>query len=219
MFKDTKLIITTVILITLFICVGPVLAQTATNPDSAAPANLVTLTDDEKAEIATFFGKNLIIVYSVTGNTLNLAETIQGITKGDIYRIETEETYPQGEELIPYAKQERDELRKPTLKGNPPDFSSYDYIFLGTPVWFHNIATATQLFLENTDFNGKKVVPFITAGGGPGDSLETLTNSIKNAQLLEAKVLTRYSKLSQEEINSEVAKWLKAITLSDLIVK
>jgi flavodoxin len=116
--------------------------------------------------------------------------------------------------LIPYAKKERDELRVPTLRSSPPDFSSYDYIFFGTPVWFHDLPAATVLFLGKADFGGKKVIPFLTAGGGPGDSLLSLGKAVKNAELLQAKILTRYANRSQEEIESEVATWLKSFDSS-----
>jgi flavodoxin len=220
--KKTILALLAATLISLFFLVPFAAAQDsqpaaqpqATDTNAAVEAEAVPakapLSSEEKEALAKFFGKNLIIVYSVTGNTLNMAETIKAVTGGEIYRIETVETYPSGKELIPYAKKERDELRNPTLKGSPPDFKEYDYIFFGTPVWFHDLPAATVLFLEKTDFGGKNVIPFLTAGGGPGDSLQSLTKAVKNAKLLQAKVLTRYGTHSAEEIQAEVATWLKS---------
>jgi flavodoxin len=162
--------------------------------------------------VSEHFGDNLIVVYSVTGNTLNMAETIQKMTGGEILQIETEEVYPLGKDLIPYAKQERDELRLPTLKGETPDLGKYDCVFLGTPVWFHDVPPAVRLFLGEADFLGKPVIPFLTAGGGPGDTLATLTRLVKNGKLQRAKLLTRYSDRTPEEIDAEVGNWLVSLT-------
>jgi flavodoxin len=221
--NKTLLIILAATLISLFSLFGLAAAQSPAAPADKVPAqgdgvakeaepvlSAAPLTPEEKEALKKFFGKNLIIVYSVTGNTLHMAEAIQAVTGGEIFRIETVETYPLGKELIPYAKKERDELRVPTLRSSVPDFSSYDHIFFGTPVWFHDLPAATVLFLNAADFGGKKVIPFITAGGGPGDSLQSLSKTIKNAKLLQAKILTRYSNRSPEEIESEVATWLKS---------
>jgi flavodoxin len=204
------------LVLSIFIISSPLLAQTAARDSSSQDKPLSALISaEDSAALETFFGKNLIIVYSVTGNTLDMANIIQSITKGDIYRIETEETYPSGEDLIPYAKKERDELRVPTLKGTPPSLEEYDYIFLGTPVWFHDIPPATLLFLSQTDFAGKKLIPFITAGGGPGDSIDSITKNAKNAKIVSSKLITRYAALPKNEIQVDIINWLKTIMNSD----
>ncbi|MDR2611554.1 MAG: NAD(P)H-dependent oxidoreductase [Deltaproteobacteria bacterium] len=157
------------------------------------------------------FGKALVIVYSVTGNTMNMAERIRARVGADIVRIETVESYPEGDQLIPYAKKERDELRKPTLKGPLPDVGPYDMIFIGSPVWFHGLPAATSLFLAAMDFQGKPLAPFLTAGGGPGEAMAALRGSARNARLLEHRVITRYSSRPDEDIDREIDSWLKIL--------
>jgi flavodoxin len=183
---------------------------------SAAPAcaqspNANAAPETPAPPFAAHFGKTVIIVYSVTGNSLNMAERIRARTGGDIVQLETEETYPVGENLIPYAKKERDELRKPTLKLPLPDISGYDTVFLGTPVWFHELPAAMSLFLDAMDFQGKPLVPFLTAGGGPGDSMDSLRSSAKNARVLEHKVITRYASRPAEDIDKEIDVWLATL--------
>ncbi|MDR1167241.1 MAG: hypothetical protein LBO66_15485 [Deltaproteobacteria bacterium] len=167
--------------------------------------------DPAPVDVDSPFGKNLVIVYSVTGNTLKMAEIIQGITHGDLYQIETVEEYPVGDKLIPFAKKMRDDNVLPTIKGTPPDVSGYDAIFLGTPVWFHDLPAPTQVFLENIDFQGKTVIPFVTAGGGPGDIMATLGEKIRNAKLLEAKIVTRFGIRPIDELEREIDAWLKTL--------
>ncbi|MDR3154898.1 MAG: hypothetical protein LBW85_11700 [Deltaproteobacteria bacterium] len=180
----------------------------------AAPAAAQETSPGASAAAPPFaetFGKTLVIVYSVTGSTLDLAGKIQALTGGDLVRIETEETYPVGEELIPYAKRQRDELRKPVLKGAPPDVSSYDTVFLGSPVWFHELPPAVTELLAVLDFQRKPLAPFLTAGGSAGDSAEQLRTLAKTALIREPLVVFRYMSRPGEEIDKEVEDWLKSL--------
>ncbi|MDR1313327.1 MAG: hypothetical protein LBQ12_06430, partial [Deltaproteobacteria bacterium] len=118
------------------------------------------------------------------------------------------------DQLIPFAKKERDELRKPALKLPLPDVSEYDTVFFGSPVWFHELPAATAQLLDSLDFLGKPVAPFLTAGGGPGDSMETLRTVARNARILEGKVVTRYASRPAEDIDREVDFWLKELSLA-----
>jgi flavodoxin len=165
----------------------------------------------EPPPYAAHFGKTLIIVYSLTGNTLDMAERIRALTGGDISRIETVETYPSGDQLIPYAKKQRDESRKPYLKSPLPDPGPYQTVFMGTPVWFHDLPPAVTAFLESMDFQGKALAPFITAGGGPGEAMDALRSSARNARVLDAKVITRYQSRPAEDIDREISLWLGAL--------
>ncbi|MDR1080449.1 MAG: hypothetical protein LBQ79_05710 [Deltaproteobacteria bacterium] len=188
---------------------GLLLSQVLPPSARQAPAETVPA-------VSRNLGKTLIIVYSVTGNTLDMAERIQARTGGDIVRIETVEPYPAGGNLIPYAKRERDELRWPELRRPLPDVGGYDTVFLGTPVWFHGLPPATVLFLEAMDFGGKPLAPFLTAGGGPGDSADALRNSARNARIMGHKVITRYASRPGEDIDKEIGLWLAALLAEPL---
>lgn len=42
------------------------------------------------------------------------------------------------------------------------DWDSYDVVFIGCPVWWHEAPMIIHTFCENYDFKGKTVVPFCT---------------------------------------------------------
>lgn len=46
-----------------------------------------------------------------------------------------------------------------------PDWSDYDTVFIGYPIWWHTAPMAIDTFLESYDLNGKTVLPFCTSGG------------------------------------------------------
>jgi flavodoxin len=191
--------------VALAFCASPAPAQTP--EDAAAQAK----ERSGPAPLSEHFGKTAVIVYSLTGNTLNMAEKIRQKTGGDILRIETVEIYPSGEQLIPYAKKQRDELGKPTLKTPLPDLSGYDTIFLGSPVWFHELPPAVALYLEAMDFGDRQLAPFLTCGGGPGEAMETLRKSVRNARMLEPRVITRFASRPAEDIDREIDSWLQSL--------
>ncbi|MDR2199415.1 MAG: hypothetical protein LBR53_08190 [Deltaproteobacteria bacterium] len=175
----------------------------------AAPAPETAVAYEGKPDA---FGRNLIVVFSLTGNTLKLAKTIQQKTGGDLYEIRTTTKYPTGDDLIPFAKDEM--MEKKPVEFLPPeaDFGPYDTIFFGTPAWFHDIPYPVDVYLSRTDFLGKRVVPFVTSGGGPGESVASLSAAIKNGMVDEALLISRYAAQPREDIENAVNSWLNKLS-------
>mgnify|MGYP001852118546 FL=1 len=68
------------------------------------------------------------------GRMQALAEMIQAETGGDLFSIQTEETYPaDGGDLIDYAADEQDEDARPELSTHIENLDNYDTIFIGYP--------------------------------------------------------------------------------------
>lgn len=111
--------------------------------------------------------KILIAYYSYSGNTKKVAETIQETTGGDMFEIKTEGTYPsEYRPMTQQAKKEIQEGYRPKLTTSVADISKYDVVFLGSPNWWGTITPQVSSFLETYNLSGKKVIPFITHGGG-----------------------------------------------------
>ncbi len=125
--------------------------------------------------------KILIAYYSWSGNTKEVAEAIHKKIGGDIYRIETEQTYPEEyRATTAQAKREINEGFHPTLKGKVENISQYDIIFIGSPNWWGTIAPAVSSFLADNNLKGKTVIPFIThGGGGAQNTITDLTQQCK----------------------------------------
>lgn len=110
--------------------------------------------------------KVLIAYYSLSGNTKDVAEAIRSKTGGDIFRIETVQSYPEEyRATTAQAKREINEGFRPELKGKIDNIAQYDIIFIGSPNWWGTIAPAVSSFLADYDLKGKTVIPFITHGG------------------------------------------------------
>lgn len=111
--------------------------------------------------------KILIAYYSRSGVTERAAKQIQGVTGGNLFIIKEQTPYPPDyNSVVQQAKKEIATKYKPPLLNNPPDVSSYDMIFIGSPNWWSTIAPPVMTFLSNSSFGGKTIAPFITHGGG-----------------------------------------------------
>jgi len=111
--------------------------------------------------------KILILYYSQTGVTDQVAQEIQKQSGADIERFDVVEKYDGTfEETIQRCLKERETGFVPTLVPIKADLNKYDVVFLGTPVWFGTYAPAVAALLANSDLSGKKIVPVCTFGSG-----------------------------------------------------
>ena len=87
--------------------------------------------------------KVLIIYYSRSGNTREIANQIHQMVGGDILELQTVEPYP--DEYDAVTKQAKEELNsgfKPALKTKIEKIGSYDVIFVGSPIWWGTMAAS-----------------------------------------------------------------------------
>ncbi len=123
--------------------------------------------DEKKETTMPENSKILIAYYSWSGNTKEVAEAIQEKTGGTLFRIETVNAYPEEyRAATEQAKKEINDGFHPELKNKVENIAQYDTIFIGSPNWWGTIAPAVSSFLSSYNFAGKKVIPFITHGGG-----------------------------------------------------
>ena len=102
----------------------------------------------------------------VYGNTEYVAKIVQETIGGDLFRIETTEDYPLDHDpLVDQAADEQDENLRPELKSHIEDLGQYDTVILGFPNWWAALPMPVYTFLEEYDFSGKTIIPFVTHGG------------------------------------------------------
>ncbi len=111
--------------------------------------------------------KVLIAYYSYSGNTRSIAEEIKNQTGGKIFEILPTEAYPTSyNACVSKARKECGSKFKPELVNIVPDIEDYDTIFIGTPNWCSTMAPPVLSFIAKHNMEGKKVIPFVTHGGG-----------------------------------------------------
>lgn len=66
---------------------------------------------------------------------------------------------------IDVGQEEKRANARPELSSHIEDLDRYDTIFLGFPNWWGDMPMAVYSFLDEYDFSGKTIVPFVTSGG------------------------------------------------------
>ena len=119
------------------------------------------------------------------GNTEVIAEYIQEFAGADLFKVESKEDYPQNYmKCIDVAKKEQQEDARPELKETLDDISEYDTIYVGFPNWWGTLPMPMFTQLEQLDFAGKVVKPFVThEGSGFGSSQKDLNKLCSGADI------------------------------------
>lgn len=117
--------------------------------------------------------QNLIVYYSHTAHTANLAKMIQKLAGGTLCELVPEKPYPAVyQTLVDQAKKEIGSGYLPELKPPVESADGYDTVFVGSPNWWSTIAPPVAAFLHRQNLSGKTVVPFCTHGGGGGARIQ-----------------------------------------------
>ena len=130
--------------------------------------------------------KVLVLYYSLTSNTKNVATEIATRLKADIEEIALVEPYDTVfQATIDRCKADREKGILPEIKPLKANVADYDWIFIGYPIWFGTYAPPIASLLEKVDLSDKWVVPFCTFGsGGLESSAKDLAEKQPNAKIL-----------------------------------
>lgn len=155
-------------------------------------------------------GKVLVVYFSHTGNTENVANFIHQAVGGDVVKLETEEQYTDDyNDLLDIAQEEKNENARPALSTKIDNIDEYDTIFLGYPIWWGDMPMAIYTFLDEHDLSGKTIAPFVTSGGsGLSGTPSNIQDEEPEANVTEGlSVRDSNSENSQSAVNS----WLSEI--------
>lgn len=150
------------------------------------------------------------------GNTAIVADMIAQQIGADEFELVPEKTYPTSyNALTRVAQQERNNNERPKYKGQVPDLSKYDTIFIGAPVWWGDYPMIVYTFLENNKdaLAGKRLVPFNTnAGSGLSGFDSTLKSECPNSTVATGlAVAGTDAQNNQSSVRSQVNSWLKGL--------
>lgn len=156
-------------------------------------------------------GKVLVIYYSWTGHTQDIAQRIAQRTGADVFRLQTQEPLSKAPWIYLTLKRQLSTQKYPALQHPLPDVSGYDVVFVGSPVWWYTAATPMLQFLQEMDFKGKKVVPFSTQGSNYGTFFKDFSARAQNAQLLQGASFNNLPPKYDSAVDSKINAWLNAL--------
>ena len=156
-------------------------------------------------------GRTLIVYYSLSGHTKDIAERIQKMTGGELYEIKTAEKINRYPWFYLTLKKQLNDKKYPALSGNLPDFAKYNTIFVGGPVWWYTVSTPMRAFLEQADFADKKVVPFTTQGSNVGTYFADFTAAAKNAKIQKSASFNNMPEKYNQAVDNKIAAWINSL--------
>ena len=155
--------------------------------------------------------KVLVVYYSLSGHTKQIAENIAKKTNAELFEIKTLDKIKLGLPFYLEIKKQLNTKNYQKIEQTMLDFAKYDTIFVGFPVWWYTIATPGFAFLQKADFKNKKVFPFSTQGSNYGSFFEDFKDIIKNAQIGEGRSFNNVDKKYNNKVDNKITDWLNHI--------
>jgi Flavodoxins len=154
--------------------------------------------------------KVLVVYYSRTGNTREIAGQIHALVGGDLVELQTVNPYPtEYRATTEQAKRELQSGYRPPLKTKITNMAAYDTILVGSPCWWGTFATPVWTFLSGYDFSGKTMAPFMThLGSGLGHCEADLAKLCPGARRLDGLAIRGDS---VKTARGDVESWLRKI--------
>ena len=173
--------------------------------------NKIINEEKEKNEVQNIEASNkkvAVVYFSATGTTKQVAGLIKNETSADIFEIMPKQKYTSedlnyGDRNTRATKEQNDENARPEIE-NKIDLSNYDIVYLGYPIWWGNVPKIVLSFMDNTNLDGKTVIPFCTSGStGISTSENTLKSYKTNIKWISGK------RFSNSTTKDEVSNWIK----------
>ena len=138
--------------------------------ESVSGAEETSAEESAAQEAAGGEGKTLVVYYSATGNTKEVANYIANATGGDLFELEPAEPYTD-EDLdwtndnsrVTVEHDNPDQRDVELVSDTVDNWEDYDTVLIGYPIWWGIAAWPVDTFVEANDFTGKTVIPFCTS--------------------------------------------------------
>lgn len=157
--------------------------------------------------------KNLVVYYSLEGNTKLIAETIRKEINADMLELRPEKQYPNkgfkkyfwGGKSVVFKEQ-------PKLLNKWIDISIYDRVFIGTPVWAGTYAAPFNTFFNQHKLKNKEVGLFACHGGGGADKcLNNFKKELINNKIIGQIEFIDPLKKNKDENIQQAINWIKSL--------
>ncbi|MGN0316061.1 MAG: flavodoxin, partial [Fusicatenibacter sp.] len=109
-------------------------------------------------------GKTLVVFYSATGNTKEVAGFIAAATGGDTFELVPVEPYTSADldwtnqnSRVSREHDNPDKRFVELVESTAPDWASYDTVFIGYPIWWGIAAWPVDSFIDANDFAVKTI--------------------------------------------------------------
>ena len=122
--------------------------------------------------------KTLVLYYSATDTTKNIAQVIANTLNADIAEIHAKQPYTSAD-LDWHDPQSRTSIEqhqhnsRVEINDDLPDISNYDNVIIGHPIWWSIPPRLITTAIDKLDLNGKNLASFATSGGSGYERSQT----------------------------------------------
>ena len=177
-------------------------AEETKEETAAAPAESETTAE----------GKDVLVVYfSATGTTKDIAEKIAAITDADLYEIKAAQEYTEADldwndSNSRTTLEQDDKSVRPEIASDPVSLEGYTTIYIGFPIWWGEEPRIMDTFVESYSFDGITMIPFCTSSSsGIGRSGQNLAENAGSGNWLDGQ---RFGAGAPE---TEIQSWIEGL--------
>ena len=157
--------------------------------------------------------KSLVIYYSMEGHTRLIAELIAKESGADIFELKTQKDksktgfskYIWGGKSVLFNE-------KPKLVSLPPDLDTYEWIYIGTPIWASSYTPPVNTLLTECKITGKKLMLFAChAGGGADKCFRKMKERLSGNDIVGMIDFNNPTEENEADITRQIRAWLSSM--------
>lgn len=159
----------------------------------------------DKKSLIIYFSRadeNYAVGYVDKGNTEYVAEYVRDLTNADMFKVEP---------LVPYAKDYQTCIKEAKERiGNAPikeeigDISSYEVIYIMSPIYWGTYAPEVETAIKNLDFTGKTIRVITThEGSGLANVVSDVKSICKGANVLDDAIAIKGTEAKDSKLKIE----------------
>ena len=159
----------------------------------------------DKKSLIIYFSRadeNYAVGYVDKGNTEYVAEYVRDLTNADMFKVEP---------LVPYAKdyqtcikEAKDRIGNAPIKEEIGDISSYEVIYIMSPIYWGTYAPEVETAIKNLDFTGKTIRVITThEGSGLANVVSDVKSICKGANVLDDAIAIKGTEAKDSKFKIE----------------
>ena len=162
----------------------------------------------DKKSLIIYFSRadeNYAVGFVDKGNTEYVAEYVRDLTGADMFKVEP---------LVPYAKdyqtcikEAKERIGNAPIKSEVPDISSYEVIYIMSPIYWGTYAPEVETAIKNLDFTGKTIRVITThEGSGLANVVSDVKRICKGANVLDDAIAIKGTEAKNSK--SRIESWI-----------
>lgn len=159
----------------------------------------------DKKSLIIYFSRadeNYAVGYVDKGNTEYVAEYVRDLTNADMFKVEPLVQYAKDYQTC--IKEAKDRIGNAPIKEEIGDISSYEVIYIMSPIYWGTYAPEVETAIKNLDFTGKTIRVITThEGSGLANVVSDVKSICKGANVLDDAIAIKGTEAKDSKLKIE----------------